>query len=73
MKQITSIKDLSAHLADEPGSTVMASTSFKIQCDEIIQNSNIDNELKSVLSELCQVQRETFAKYESALQAMLAD
>lgn len=72
MSKIQTFDDLLQHF-DSSGNRQMASTLFKLECNEIINKSSLDAETKSVLLELCQVQRETFEKYESALQRMLID
>lgn len=72
ISKIQTFDDLLLHF-DPSGNRQMASTLFKSECDNIISEASLDAETKSVLSQLCQVQRETFAKYESALQRMLID
>ena len=73
MDKITTMKQLNEHLTGRTDSNTMAATIFIDECRTIIEDSSLNDEMKRVLYELCQVQRETFAKYESALQLMLID
>lgn len=72
LSKIKTFDDLLQHF-DPSGNRRMASTLFILECNNIIDKAPLDAETKSVLSELCQAQRETFEKYESALQRMLID